>query len=370
MPKINKKQLLEKLQETLLNTVRRGMNAPSAGEAVRKAQMRYPDLPPDAMSRVLIKRATRLTVAEGVANGGGISACEAVIAAPAPPTGHRPAAVAGIIALLSADMAFTTKIQLQLVLEHGVLYGCPFDPENEEDVWLVFKAALGLKGTEKVAGYAQFIFNETARKQFRQLLRTGGARAAVQKLVTKVAGTRVAKLLSEKYLMRLIPLLNMAIAAGFNRHVTKGVGKWARVRAKTRACAFKPIDEIKASYPELRKWVLPIIFVVTTADNQLTDNGLTLYAQSADRLCLSETDREFVAKTNDSQDVEELLRQAMKQGNTDEERRLLLEIAINSAAIDLSANADTLQCVEKLALAWKVDLSPNAIPDRVNYLAS
>jgi len=370
MARINKEQLSKKLQETLLDTVRRGMNVSSAGEAVEKAKARYPDLPPDAMSQVLIKRATRLTVAEGVANGGGISACEAVVAAPAPPTGHRIAAGAGVIGLLSADVAFTTKVQLQLVLEHGVLYGCPFDPENEEDVWLVFKAALGLKGTEKVVGYAQFIFNETARKQFRQLLRTGGARAALQKLVTKVAGSRVAKLLTEKYLMRLIPLLNMAIAAGFNRHVTMGVGKWARVRAKTRACAFKPIDEIKVSYPELRKWVLPIIFVVTTAKNRLTDNGLTLYSQSADRLDLSEDDREFVAKTNDSLEVTDLLRKAIKTGSTDEERCLLLEIAINAAAIDLSADADTLHCVEELAQAWNAEFSIDAIRNRIDYLAS
>ena len=370
MTKVNKKQLSKKLQETLLDTVRLGMNASSAGEAVKRAELRYPDLPPDAMSRVLIKRATRLTVAEGVASGGGISACEAVVVAPAPPTGHRVAATAGIVSLLTADMVFTTKIQLQLVLQHGVLYGCPFDPENEEDVWLVFKAALGLKGTEKVAGYAQFIFSETARKQFRQLLRTGGARAALQKLVTKVAGTRVAKLLSEKYLMRLIPVLNMAIAAGFNKHVTQGVGRWARVRAKTRACAFKPIDSIKESYPGLRRWVLPIIFVVTTADNQLTDNGLTLYSQSADRLGLSKNDREFVAKTNDSEDVVDLLHTAIKPKNTDEERRLLLEIAINAAAIDLSADDMTFQCVHELARAWKVDLSPNAISERIDYLAS
>ncbi|MBD3333673.1 hypothetical protein GF356_12560, partial [candidate division GN15 bacterium] len=232
-------QLAEKLRNTLLRTVKSGMNSASAGSAVKKARERYPDLPPDAVSRVLIKRATRLTVSEGMAAGAGVSGCEALVAAPAPPTGHRVVAATGAVGLLSADLAFTTKVQLQLVLEHGVLYDCPFDPENEEDVWLVFKAALGLKGTEKVSGYAQFIFNETARKQFRQLLRTGGARAAVQRLVTKVAGRRVAKLVSEKYLLRLIPLLNVGLAAGFNRHVTREVGRWARVRAKTRACAFK-----------------------------------------------------------------------------------------------------------------------------------
>jgi hypothetical protein len=46
--------------------------------------------------------------------------------------------------------------------------------------WLIFKAALGIKGTERVGGYGRFIVTEIAEKQFRAFLRDQGRRRAAQ----------------------------------------------------------------------------------------------------------------------------------------------------------------------------------------------
>jgi hypothetical protein len=79
---------------------------------------------------------------------------------------------------------------MQLMLAMAALYDCPLDPDDEDDAYVIFKAALGLKGTERVGSYGRFIFAETARKQFRKLLRTG-VRRAVQDFVVKAAGPRI-----------------------------------------------------------------------------------------------------------------------------------------------------------------------------------
>jgi len=113
-----------------------------------------------------------------------------LVAVPVPEPSHKIAAASGVVASIAGDMAFSTAVQMRLLQEIGHIYGCPFDEDDEEDVWVVFQAAQGLKGVEKMGAYARFIFTETAKKQFRALLRTG-IRRGLQNQVIKVAGRKV-----------------------------------------------------------------------------------------------------------------------------------------------------------------------------------
>lgn len=123
---------------------------------------------------------------------------------------------------------------MQLLLEIGEIYECPFRRDDEDDVWLIFKAALGIKGTERAGAYGRFIFTEAAEKQFRHFLRNEGRRRAAQEALRRIAGKEVAQYLSEKALLGLIGVFNIAFGAWFNRWVTRNVGKWAKVKAKIR----------------------------------------------------------------------------------------------------------------------------------------
>lgn len=180
------------------------LNSDKAAERAAAVRKSHPGMPKDALAQILIGRAARKTMIEGALNGAAITAAEIPLAAPVPEPGHKALAISGIAALLVGDIGFTTKVQMQLLLELGELYECPFSKDDEDDVWLVLKAALGAKGTERIGTYARYVFSETARKQFRRLLRSHGIRRTVQKIVEKVAGREIARRLSERALLRLI----------------------------------------------------------------------------------------------------------------------------------------------------------------------
>jgi hypothetical protein len=190
MNELQKNSLRQRLEGVFLQAIRQGLNDEKAQRSASEAKSKYPGLTRDALADVLIKRATNRTGMAGAASGATITGCETLVAVPVPEPSHKIAAASGVVASIAGDMAFSTAVQMRLLQEIGHIYGCPFDEDDEEDVWVVFQAAQGLKGVEKMGAYARFIFTETAKKQFRALLRTG-IRRGLQNQVIKVAGRKV-----------------------------------------------------------------------------------------------------------------------------------------------------------------------------------
>jgi len=91
------------------------MNPEKAAADAERVRREYPGLPHDALADILIKRAARKTKWEGAANGLGVTGCEVVLAVPAPEPSHKVAAGTGVATLLLGDIAYTTRIQMQLL---------------------------------------------------------------------------------------------------------------------------------------------------------------------------------------------------------------------------------------------------------------
>lgn len=321
----------QKVEEAVFAAVQAMLDADKAVERVESVRQKHPGMPKDALAKILTDRAARKTMIEGAVNGGAITATETAVVAPVPEPSSKALAISGVCALIVADIGFTTKVQMQLVLEIGELYECPFSRDDEDDVWLILKAALGAKGTERVGTYARFVFNETARKQFRRLLRKHGIRRAAQTVLEKIAGRQVAKRLSERALLRLIWAANIILGAVFNRSVTKAVGKWAKMKAKVRASVFLDIDRIKAIDSSCAVLVLPLLFWIGTADDRLVDNTITLYAQAARRLALNPEELKEVDDLVNREDLPDLLKGRLRTV-PESARRAFVDIAITSAA--------------------------------------
>lgn len=363
----DKNWIRDKLHEAFLAAVRSCLNEENAAEKVAAVREKFPGMPKDALTNILTKRAVRKTMIEGAANGGVITAAEAVVAAPAPEAGQRVLAIAGIGTLLAADVAFTTKVQMQLLLEIGQLYECPFSKDDEDDVWLIFKTSLGIKGTERVGLYGRFVFTETAKKQFRSFLRSGARRVA-QEAVKKIAGKEVAKFLSERVLMRLIPIANAAIGALFNRWVMRRVGKWAKVKAKIRASTFGSIDQIKAADRKAAMLALPIIFLVGTANGEATDNIFTLYSQSNNRLELSEEEIGEIETIFDGENFETILHDRLHSLQSTEAKVQLLNIGITAGAASfLEFDSKQHACLLRLGEALALHYSRQQLEQKIDY---
>lgn len=345
--------------------VRKGLSDDKARQRADEVRSKYPGLTRDALADVLIKRATKRTGAAGAASGLAITGCEALLVAPVPEPSHKVAAASGIVASITGDLTYATVVQMRLLQEIGHIYECSFDEDDEEDVWLVLQAAQGLKGVEKAGSYVSFIFTETARKQFRAALRTG-IRRTVQLKVIKVAGPRVGRLLAEKYVMRAVPLLNIGIGFTFNRWFTKRVGQWAKVRARIRSGMFRTVDKLKLHDAQVAALTLPIIFHVGTSADKLTDNTLTLYAQTAKRLKLTDDEVAAMSQLNEDQDLEDLLSRISARIECQQIRSLLFEVAlITAAASRLEFVEEHHQCLVRLSDGLKVKYSKTDLTTKI-----
>jgi len=358
-------------EQVIFDTVRRVLSQQRASEHVKKVQDRYPSLPPDALADILIRHAVRKTIVSGATSGVVVTALETLVAVPVPEASHKVASALAALGTASADLSYTTGVQMQLVLDVAHLYNAPYDADDEGDVWIILKAALGIKGTAKAGSLGRFIFTEAARKQFRRLLRTHGLRRGLQQFVARVAGPRVARYLAEKYLLRLIWVANIGIGAVFNRYVTSAVGKWAKVRAKTRASLFQQIDALKGQIDEPASLVLPLIYWVGTADDRLTDNVLTLYAQAAKRFGLTEDSEKRIATLiADRDDLYEVLTERLRAVSNKEARRLLFETAVTTAAVDLDDKDDYHRCLEDLSKVLDVRYSRKDLQQAIEHLSA
>ncbi len=363
--KEQKNKVIKAVQDKFLSVVRAGLNDTKAIDRIKKLKSQYSGLPNDMLCEILIKRAKRKTMIEGAANGAGISFCE--LSVPASAGGSTPAAITGILALFTGDVAYTTHIQMQLIMDIAQLYKCPFSKDNEEDVWMIFKAALGLKGIEKIGGYVNIMFVETAKKQFRKLLRTG-IRRALQKRMTKLAGRKIARYLGEKYVLRLIPVVNTVIAGYFNNRLTKSVGKWAKVRTKVRSSCFKQIDLINDSGVTEKHWVLPLIFAVGTVEDKLTDNVLSLYVQSRDRLNHSEEQVRLVEELANDEQLDSRMKAAFSHIQNENTKSSLLDIAVTTAAVNIKTTERQEEYLNKIADWLDLTFEKKILEDKVKYL--
>ena len=359
--------LRKHLEQAFHTAVMAALNEHKAAARAASVRTKFPGMPKDALAQILTKRATRKTVIEGAGNGAAVTALEGTLASPEPAS--KTLVLTGIGALLTADIAFTTKVQMQLLLEIGEIYECPFSKDDEDDVWLILKTAFGLRGTEKVSSYGRFIFTEAAKKQFRALLRRHGVRRAAQQAVAKIAGKQVAKYVSEKALMGLIPVANAAFGAWFNRRVTRAVGKWAKVKAKIRASTFASIDALNQSDRTAAIWILPLIFHVGTADDQLVDNTVTLYAQASNRLILTNQEIAEVEGLTDAEDFNLLFDSGMKNLVNDEVKRELLNIAVTTAAATQLYFSDVHhRSIERLSKSMGVAYCTDDLHKKIAYL--
>lgn len=302
---------------------------------------------------------------EGAVNGAAITGCQVSI--PATGGSSTPVAVPWIIALIGGDVTYTTTVQMHLIMDMAQLYECPFSKDDEEDVWFIFKAALGLKGTEKVGAYVRVFFSETAKKQFRKLLRTG-IRRAIQIQVTKIAGRKVSRYVAEKYLLRLIPVLNAAIGGYFNNRVTKSVGKWTKVRAKIRASTFKQIDLLNNLKSTEKYWVLPLIFAVGTVEDKLTDNVLSLYVQSLDRLKLTEEQTKLVEELANDEHLDNKMKFIFSTIQNKDVKSALLDIAVTTAAVNIKTTKPQEEYLQKIASWLGLEFKKRMLEDKVKYL--
>ncbi len=147
----------------LLQNVVRSYDRNARAEYFRQ---KYPGLPSDDIADILTSVTTRFAaVAGGVAGAAATSAQVSTL-------GTAGMTAPLFLGAIGAEMIYLSRIQLRLVLDLSVVYDLHLDPEDPEDVLMVFGYALGVAPTE--------ILGTTAVKAA-----GGGTKTLVKRYVSK-----------------------------------------------------------------------------------------------------------------------------------------------------------------------------------------
>ncbi len=184
---------------------------------------KYPGLPPDDLADILISVTTRYaTVAGGVAGAAATSAQVATLG-----TAGMTAPV--FVGAIGAEMVYLARVQLRLVLDLSVVYDLQLDPDDPEDVLMVFGYAMGVAPAEM----GGVLVREAARGGTGTLVRryiSKNVLKAIQDFARKLGF----KILQRTILKYTVPVVSAVVGGGYNYATTRAIGGVAKAHFKNR----------------------------------------------------------------------------------------------------------------------------------------
>ena len=212
--------------------------------------MNYPGAHPSNQARKAITLAARYN---GVAGGLSASAITALELSSVGP--QAVFTVPAIATTIMTDVAFSTRTQLRTTYDLSVIHRAPLSLDDVEDCYLVFLTAMGVKLHELLADVARAVGPQVVAYNIRKLLRAG-LRKSLQEVLMKIGGTRLARKLTERAMMRLlVPGISIPISSGFNYYFTKQILQVANRQMIRRGAVVQPLIRLFQRQPDLEKTI-------------------------------------------------------------------------------------------------------------------
>jgi tellurite resistance protein/RNA polymerase subunit RPABC4/transcription elongation factor Spt4 len=186
-------------------------------------QQKYPGLEPDEIADKLISVAVRYAIIVGAVAGAATTANIAGIIASAGMT------AALFVSTIGAEMLTLSQLQMRLILDLSVIYDLQINPEDPEDIMMVFGYALGVAPTEMIGKGMQVAAGAVTKGAIKQYISKGTLQS-----VKKVANIFGFKILQRTIIKYAVPGASAAVGSGYNYLTTKSVGNIAKAHFKNR----------------------------------------------------------------------------------------------------------------------------------------
>ena len=281
---------------------------------------KYPGLSSDEIADALISVTARYaTVAGGVAGAAATSTQLATLT-----TAGMTAPL--FVGAIGSEMIYLVRIQLRLVLDLSVVYDLRLDPEDPEDVLMVFGYALGIAPAEMLGTVASKAAG-------------GGTKTLVKKYVSKEVLRAIQdfarklgfKILQRTILKYAVPVASAAVGGGYNYVATRSVGRIAKAHFKNRGEFTGELQSL-LSRQNTYDLVFPAAAMyMANLDGELSPKERDLYRAMLSRMTFSEhTQAEFRRLVDD----EANLIDAAAGIDDDELRRSLMDVLALMAVCD------------------------------------
>jgi uncharacterized tellurite resistance protein B-like protein len=335
-------------------------------------QKKYPGLPADEIAEILTSVTVRYATIAGAVAGVAASANEIA----AITSGGMTTAL--FFGTIGAEMLYLSNIQMRLMLDMSVLYDLQLDPEDPEDILMVFGYALGVAPTEILGKGAQVAARAGAESGVKKVV-TKGTREALVKFAAKLGFS-----ISQKTIIKFaVPVASAAVGSGYNYVTTKSVGQIAKLHFKNRG---KVTDELRAAISKQNTYDLAIpaaAMFMAQVDGNVSPKEKELYRAMLSRMSFEEhTPADFQRLIRDEQSILD----AVSQIEDVELRKVLIEMLTLMAIYDgvlvseerefLTNAAETLgisldmELVEKRTKEYQVILEKNIFEKTAGAIGS
>jgi hypothetical protein len=262
-------------------------------------QQKYPGLSADEIADILTSVTVKYATIAGAIAGVAATADEIAAISSAGLT------VSLFVGSIGAEMLYLSNIQMRLVLDMSVLYDLQLDPEDPEDVLLIFGYALGVAPTEALGKGLQVAARAGAKSAIKKVL-SKDTLAALKKYALKIGFN----ILQRDLIKYAVPFASAAVGSSYNYIATKSVGKIAKIHFKNRG---KVTDELRAVISKKNIYDLAIpaaAMFMAQVDGNVSSKEKELYRAMLSRMSFEEhTPADFNRLVSDEHSILDALSQ-------------------------------------------------------------
>ncbi len=278
-------------------------------------QQKYPGLPADEIADIL----TTVTVKYAAIAGGmaGVAATTNQIAT----LGTSGMTIPLIVTVIGAEMIYLARIQMRLVLDLTVIYDLHLDPDDPEDILMIFGYALGVAPTEMIGKGLQIATRTGAKSAIKKYISKGTLKT-IQDFAQKIGF----KILQRTIIKYTIPIVSAVAGSSYNYVVTKSLGKIAKTHLKNRG---KVTDELRSLVSRQHTYDLAFpaaAMYMMQVDGQISAKENELYRALLSRMSFEEhTPAEFQKMIDKEENILEAI---AKIGDEDVHKSLVDVLAL------------------------------------------
>jgi tellurite resistance protein len=186
-------------------------------------QQKYPGLPPDEIADKLTSITVSYATIAGGITGAAVTANQIAALSTAGMT------IAVMTSAIGAELIYLARIQMRLVLDISVVYDLQLDPDDPEDILMIFGYAMGVAPVEMLGKGLQVAAREGTQYAIKKYISKGTLKAI--QAVGKPIGINILQRSIIKY---TVPVISVIVGSSYNYVTTKSVGGIAKNHLKNR----------------------------------------------------------------------------------------------------------------------------------------
>jgi tellurite resistance protein/RNA polymerase subunit RPABC4/transcription elongation factor Spt4 len=246
-------------------------------------QQKYPGLSPDEIADILTSVTVRYATIAGAVAGAAATANQIAVLSSAGMT------AALFLGSIGAEMLYLAQIQMRLVLDLSVVYDLQLDPEDPEDMLMIFGYALGVTPTELLGKGLEVAAGAAAKGAVKKYIAKGTLKT-IQKYARRLSIT----IFQNTIIKYAVPVASAAVGSSYNYVTTQSVGRIAKAHLKHRG---KVTDELRALVSRQNTYNVAFpaaVMYVAQVDGQFSQKEKEFYKAVLSRMSFEEhTSAEF-----------------------------------------------------------------------------